>query len=78
MTGHKNGVESVAFSPDGRILASGSSDETIILRDVEQRQAIGAPLTGHKGNVTSVVLQSSRQDPGLGGWGWTRNPVGRG
>jgi WD40 repeat protein len=29
--GHTDGVESVAFSPDGKILASGSLDNTIVL-----------------------------------------------
>jgi WD40 repeat protein len=36
LKGHKFGVESVAFSPDGKLLASGSSDNTIILWEVEK------------------------------------------
>ncbi|MGO9234108.1 MAG: WD40 repeat domain-containing protein [Methylocella sp.] len=34
LTGHTNFVESVAFSPDGRTLASGAYDNAIELWDV--------------------------------------------
>jgi WD40 repeat protein len=55
LTGHNSWVSSVAFSPDGRMLASGSYDDTIRLWDVLQRKLI-AMLTGHTKSVTSVAF----------------------
>ena len=53
---HTPDVGSVAFSPDGKTLASGSADKTIILWDVASRQPLGQPLTGHTGKVTERGL----------------------
>ena len=47
LNSHTDAVRSVAFSPDGKTLASGSEDNTIILWDVDTRQPIGQPLSGH-------------------------------
>jgi len=56
LRGHSGFVMSVAFSPDGKTLASGSYDNTVILWDVAKRQQVGAPLAGHSSSVTSVAF----------------------
>jgi hypothetical protein len=56
LAGHSDPVFSVAFSPDGKTLASGSYDQTIILWDVASGQPIGQPLAGHSSWVYSVAF----------------------
>ena len=48
-------VNSVAISPDGKILASGSDDKTIRLWNIDTEQAIST-LTGHSRAVQSVAF----------------------
>ncbi len=49
-------VRSVAFSPDGRRIVSGSYDRTLRLWDAATGQPIEAPLTGHTDVVRSVAF----------------------
>ena len=57
LIGHTNNVVSVVFSPDGKILASGSWDNTICLWDVRTGIFL-LTLAGHTGWVSSVVYSS--------------------
>ena len=56
--GHKRGVSSVCFSPDGKQIVSGSDDTTICLWDAVSGQLIGSPLKGNSDWVTSVAFSS--------------------
>ncbi|MEG3858080.1 serine/threonine-protein kinase [Microcoleus sp. herbarium12] len=55
LTGHKNLISSVAFSPNGEVIASGSDDKTIKLWQVQEGQEI-VSLTGHANSVHTVVF----------------------
>src|SRR6185503_2861934 len=52
--GHSEGVSSVAFSPDGKTLASGSADGTIQLWDVVT--GLGLKTVRGSGRVESVAF----------------------
>ncbi|MFI5183543.1 MAG: WD40 repeat domain-containing protein, partial [Vicinamibacteria bacterium] len=55
LAGHAKGVNAVAFSRDGRILASGSADTTVKLWDLAAGTALRT-LRGHDEAVRSVAF----------------------
>ena len=77
MKGHEDRVVSLAYSPDGRTIASASRDETIRLWNVESGQQAADALTAHTDDVTQRCVQSrwpahrfgqhGRYRPGLAG-----------
>ncbi|WP_293354425.1 MULTISPECIES: serine/threonine-protein kinase [unclassified Microcoleus] len=74
LTGHKNLIYSVAFSPNGEVIASASDDKTIKLWRVEDGQEI-VTLAGHTNSVYTVafspdglMLASSSHDKTIKLW----------
>ena len=60
-TGHKDSPWSLTFSPDSKILASGSFDATILLWDPENGQPVAPPLVGHRDKVVRVTFSPKGQ-----------------
>jgi WD40 repeat protein len=76
LKGHSDFVLSVAFSPNGQLLASGGKDGFVILWDVEQGSLLRKLRDGHTELVASVAfspdgtrLASSSADGTLCLWG---------
>ncbi len=75
--GHTDTINSVAFSPDGKVFASGSSDKTILLRDASTHEIIGQPLKGSS-SVNNIafspdgqILASGNEDKTILLWNMT-------
>ncbi len=84
LDGHAPSVDSLAFSPDGKMLAVGNSDSNIILWNMDTRLPIGQPLKA-SGTVNSVafspdgnILASGNEDGSIMLWNTaTRQQVGQ-
>lgn len=84
MHGHNDDVWSVAFSPDGQRIASGSRDQSILVWDATTGEPTFDPLIGHTGFIHSVafspdgtLIASASSDGSVMLWDAnTGNPVG--
>ena len=60
-TGHTGTVWSVAFSPDGQCIVSGSSDQTIHIWNATTGEAVMDPFTGHTYGVLCAAFSPDGQ-----------------
>jgi hypothetical protein len=66
-SGHYGGVTGLAFSPDGKTLASASTDGRVLLWNPTTAQPIGQPSTGHSGGIISVAFSPDGKTLASGG-----------
>ncbi|KAJ2920040.1 hypothetical protein MD484_g253, partial [Candolleomyces efflorescens] len=62
LQGHRSFVATVAISPDGRYIVSGSFDDRIRIWDLKTGTQVGEPLQGHTSDVTSVAISPDNSD----------------
>ena len=58
-TGQTDYVRAIAISPDGKILAAGGDEHSIILYDMDTRKTIRKPIRGHNRVRISDVLHTA-------------------
>ncbi|KZP31119.1 WD40 repeat-like protein [Athelia psychrophila] len=63
-----HGVKSVAFSPDGDRIASGSNDKTISILDARTGELVAGPFDGHTSVVDSVAFSPDGNRVASGSW----------
>ena len=69
LEGHSHWVSSVAFSPDGARLASGSGDQKVKIWDANSGECLQT-LEGHSDSVSSVAFSPDGARPASTYYGW--------
>ena len=67
ISGHVHFVWSIAFSPDSRLLASGSWDKTVRLWSTETGELLDL-FIGHENDIMTVAFSPDNQILASGGW----------
>lgn len=77
LRGHSDIVHSATFSPDGRYVATGAEDKTILIRDARTGKLFRPPLRGHARTIWRVAfspngryLASASSDGTARVWDW--------
>ena len=68
LQGHTSYVSSVAYSPDGRHIVSGSDDKTIRVWNATTGQCVAGPFQGHTEWVNSVAYSPDGKHIVSGSW----------
>lgn len=70
LPGHTASVTSIAYSPDGKLFASGSEDQTIRLWETQSQESLHV-LEGHTNTVTSIAFSPNGEELASGSYDGT-------
>ena len=69
LKGHRDLINAIAFSPNGRYIASAGLDKTIRLWNVQTHQAVREPIKGHQQGIKTIAFSPNGQRIVSGSYG---------